>query len=109
MATRSYPSTYKRSREPSDTARTVAALLNRYPDISEQELAALIEAFPYVPALDLGLMTADDRLSGKLEAFHRDHGDKLKTPLSSLVVFLAIPLTLAAGVLWWVLTSVAAL
>ena len=105
MATRSYPATYRRSREPSETARTVAALLNRYPDISEQELATLIAAFPYLPALDFGLMTADDRLSEKLEAFHRDLGRKIKAPLNSLLVFLAVPLTVAAGVLWWVLSA----
>lgn len=57
--------------------------------------------------LDVGLMTADDRLSGQLEAFHRDHGKELMTPVSSLVAFLAVPTILVLAALWWGLAPTA--
>ena len=76
----------------------------RYPNLSEEELATLINLFPYIRILDLGLMTADDRLAGKLDAFHRDHGEKLRTPISSLIAFLAVPtIIVVSGLLWWAL------
>lgn len=79
-------------------------LLSRYPDLREQELAELIELFPFLPMLDLSLMTADDQLSEKLAAFQRDHGKQLKAPVSSLILFLAFPALVVIGSLWWVLT-----
>lgn len=94
---------YSRSREPSEMAVKAEALLSRYPDLDEQELADLIHMFPYLPILDVGLMTADDRLSEKLEAFHRDHGHKIRAPVSSLMLFLIFPAMLAIGTLWWLL------
>lgn len=79
-------------------------LLSRYPDLREQELAELIELFPFLPMLDLSLMTADDQLSEKLAEFQRDHGKQLKAPVSSLILFLAFPALVVIGSLWWVLT-----
>jgi hypothetical protein len=100
--------TYERFRPPSETTVRAEALLMRYPNLSEAELATLINLFPYIRILDLGLMTADDRLAGKLDAFSRDHGKKLKTPISSLVAFLAVPtIVLVGGFLWWLLAPVA--
>ena len=89
-------------RPPSETTVEAEALLKRYPNLSEVELATLINLFPYIRTLDLGLMTADDRLAPKLDAFHRDHGQKLKTPLSSLLFFLAVPaIIVVGGLLRW--------
>lgn len=92
---------HERSRPPSDTTLRAEALLMRYPNLSEEELATLINLFPYISILDLGLMTADDRLAPQLDAFHKDHGKKLRTPLSSLIAFLAVPtIILVAGLIW---------
>jgi hypothetical protein len=99
--------TYARSRSPSEMAVKAEALLSRYPNLSEEELEDLIDMFPALGILDVGLITADDRLSGQLEAFYRDHGKKLKIPVSSWVAFLAIPAILALGVLWWGLAPTA--
>ena len=100
MATQSYA----RSRSPSETTVKAEALLARYPNLSDVELATLINLFPYIRILDLGLMTSDDRLAPRLDAFHRDHGKKLKAPISSLIAFLAVPTILVvAGLLWWAL------
>ena len=101
MASRPYPEIYSRSRPPSALTVKFEALLSRYPDLSERELATLIETFPYLRVLDVGLMTADARLASKLEAFHRDHGRTITAPLGKLLVFLTVPALVAAGVLWW--------
>ena len=93
---------YSRSRQPSEMALRAEALLNRYPNLSEKELASLVRMFPYLPVLDVGLMTADDRLAEKLEAFHRDHGRKLRAPVASLATFLVFPFLVALGLLWWI-------
>ena len=96
--------TYVRSRPPSETMAEVESLLGRYPNLSETELATLINLFPTLRILEVGLMTANDRLSGKFEAFHREHGRKLKMSMSSLIAFLAVPGTLVLAFLWWVLS-----
>ncbi|MGZ8335671.1 MAG: hypothetical protein ACXWU1_03305 [Allosphingosinicella sp.] len=93
---------YDRLRPRSETALRAEALLDRYPNLSEQELAELINLFPQLSLLDQGLLTADERLSGKLADFHRHHGRKLKTSKADLVVFLAFPAVLAMFMLWWV-------
>ncbi|HWJ70508.1 MAG TPA: hypothetical protein VNS79_10725 [Sphingobium sp.] len=91
------------SRRPSQLAIRAEALLVRYPRINDQELASLIDIFPYVSMLDRGLMSADARLSEKLAAFHRDHGGKMKAPEAALIGLIAFPLIMAAGMLWWIL------
>ena len=95
---------YGRPRPPSETTVKAEALLARYPNLSEEELATLINLFPYIRILDLGLMTSDERLARKLDSFHRDHGNKLKTPISSLIAFLAVPtIIVVGGILWWLI------
>ena len=95
--------TYYRSRPRSETALRAEILLDRYPNLSEQELAELINLFPGLSLLDQGLMTADEHLSDKLGDFHRDHGDKLKVRKIDLIIFLAFPAFLAIFTLWWLL------
>ena len=92
--------TLSRSR-PSEVASRTEHLLDRYPNLSEQELAELINLFSRLPILDFGLMTADRRLSGKLDAFHREHGRKVRPTLASLAAVAAIPLVIAITILWW--------
>ena len=94
---------YTRARPRSETTLRVEALLDRYPNLSEQELAELINLFPTVGILDHALMTADTNLSAKLTAFDRDHGKEIRTPISSLIAFLAVPVIFAAITLWFVI------
>ena len=89
------------SRTPSELAVEVETLLQRYPNLSEQELATLIEAFPLLSAVEAALMTTDDKLSAKLDAFHREHGHRIRRPLAGLLAFIAFPALVAVGVLWW--------
>lgn len=83
---------FSRSSGLSRSALRAQALLNRYPDISEQEVAILVRTFAQLPLLDFGLMAADGQLEHKLDAFYRDHTDKLRPRVGGLM---------------WVLTSVA--
>lgn len=113
MASQPYSQTYSqifpRSRPLSQTALKIEALLDRYPNLGEQDLQALIRSYPYLPMVDYAVMTADERFAAKLEAFHRDHGDKLKTPANEMLAFIAVPALVALGALWWVLSSSPAL
>jgi hypothetical protein len=95
--------TYSRIRPRSETTLRVEALLGRYPNLSEQEIAELINLFPTISILDQGLMTADADLSGKFRDFHVEHGKKLRLPISSLIIFLAVPVTLAITALIFML------
>lgn len=93
--------TYARSPDLSDSALQAETLLNRYPDLTEQELASLIRTFASLPLLDFGLLAADERLGEKLDAFYRDHGDKLRTTPFGLMWSVAIPAVLAFALLLW--------
>lgn len=99
--------TCSRSRTPSARATSAEAILLRYPDIGERELSTLIAEIPRLPILDFALMTADDRLARKLEAFNRDHGHKLKTSWTSAAVFLFVPISLVLAILWWAVHQMA--
>ena len=68
---------YDRARPRSETTLRAEDLLSRYPNLSEQELAELINLFPHVNMVARGLMAADDRMGAKVERFYRDHGDKI--------------------------------
>ena len=95
---------YSRARPRSEITLRVEALLGRYPNLSEQELAELINLFPTLRILDHGLMTADSQLSGKLVVFEREQRKKLKAPLSSLIIFLFVPVTFAIVTLAFMLS-----
>ena len=109
MASQAYSQATSRSRPPSELTLQVEALLSRYPDLGDDELETLVDIFPYLRIVDLGMMTADDELSERLEAFHREHGHRLRAPTSSLLAFLAFPALVAVGLLWWLMSSLAPL
>ena len=67
-----------------------AELVSRYPDLTGDELAHLIEMFPRLPAVDVALMLSDEVLAPRLNAFSRDHRSKLRTPFREYAVFVAI-------------------
>jgi len=99
MATQSY----SRIRNASQKTQEAEHLLARYPRLDQPELARLIEIFPTVPLIDKAIMTADDRLSENLAAFHCDHGDKLNVPSTMLSLVLILPIIAASAALWWLL------
>ena len=91
---------YFRSRGLSPRAARAEALLYRYPEISEQELADLIRTFANLPLLDFGLFAADQRLGAKLDAFYADHGEKLRPslPLTWSMIALIVAIGGAAAI-----------
>lgn len=95
---------YDRTRPRSGTTLRVEVLLSRYPNLSEQELAELINLFPHLNMVARGLMAADDRLSGKVENFYRDHGEELEGPMGGRTPFLAFAALVVIFTSWWVLT-----
>jgi hypothetical protein len=84
-------------------------LLNHYPDLTDHELAVLVEEFPRLPILDHALMTSDDGLAKKLDAFRRDHRRKLNIEWGPLLVYLVIPAVVTGFFLWSILTPLLAL
>ncbi len=94
-----------RAREPSVTAERAEALLFRYPNLSEIELAELINLMPSVPLLDFGLMTADPKMSAQLDAFQRDHGHKIRPTPGTIAALMMIPITLIIAALVWFAAS----
>ncbi|MDT9601065.1 hypothetical protein [Sphingosinicella rhizophila] len=68
---------YDRARPRSETTLRAEHLLSLYPNLSERDLAELINLFPHVNMVSRGLMAADDRMGSKVEHFYRDHGAKL--------------------------------
>lgn len=92
---------HSRSRELSHYAAQTETLLNRYPDISESELETLIRSFAKFPLLDFGVIAADERLGTKLDAFYRDHGDKLRPPMTDVMWALTVPAVIAIALLFY--------
>lgn len=69
-----------------------ADLLNRYPDITETDLARLINAYRRLPALDFALMMSDARLAPKLDRLFNEQRSKLRAPLREYATLLAVGL-----------------
>jgi hypothetical protein len=73
--------------------------LDRYPDLAEKELAALIRQFRSLSIVDKAVIMGDMRLSKKLTLFYRHHEPDLQTPVAGIVLFILLPAVLAvAGV-----------
>ena len=97
---------YAPSRQPSKAAIEAEHLLARYPHITKRELDRLIWKYPYLPMRELSLMMGDDALSQKISALERDHADKLKAPVSTLVAGLLFVAFVAFALLWSILNHI---
>jgi hypothetical protein len=91
---------YARLRPRSQTALRAESLLGRYPNLSEQQLAELINLLPRLGMLDQSLLAMDDRLSGKFTDFRREHRSKLKPQRTDLIMVAAFAAIVAAFTLW---------
>ena len=67
-----------------------SALIDRYPDLREVELARLINLYRELSALDVALLISDERFSPKLDGFFADHRSKIRTPFRQYAVLVAI-------------------
>lgn len=77
-----------------------ASLIRRYPRISDQELERLLSIFPRLPRVHVALMSSDDELASRIEAFRTDHRRRLRTPPAHLAALLS-PVFLLLIVLAW--------
>jgi hypothetical protein len=62
---------------PADEARELIA---RYPNLSEVELARLINLYRQLSALDTALMLSDESLAPKLDRFSADNRSRIRPP-----------------------------
>lgn len=65
------------SPRPLDEARS---LIRRYPNLSEIDLARLINVFRHLSALDTALVLSDEELAPAVEQFASDHRSKMRKP-----------------------------
>ena len=91
---------YARARPRSEDAMRVEDLLGRYPNLSEQELAELINLFPKVDMVARALIAADDRLGEKVVNLYRDHGEQLDATIAGRTLPFALALFVAAVLFW---------
>ena len=59
-------------------------LIGRYPNLSEIELARLINLYREFSALDVALIISDEQLGPKLDLFFADHRSKVRVPFASM-------------------------
>lgn len=95
-----YESRIARWRPRSPQLQEIERSLDRYPDLDEQELAALIRQFRSLSLVDKAVITADERLSGKLALFYRDHQPDLQAPVAGFVLYILLPAALAVAGAW---------
>ena len=81
-------------------ASEARVLLRRYPNLELSELQRLLHIFPRLPILETALMTAEEDLRVKLDAFRRDHRHRVRGSAWQGVVLLAIPAAIAVAFLW---------
>jgi len=92
------------SKGPLEAALQQAAeLIDRYPNLSEIELARLINVYRELSALEVALLISEDELTPKLGRFVQDHRAKIRTPFRQYAVLVAIAVAGAALVIWTLL------
>ena len=65
-------------------------LIDRYPMVSEVELARLINFYRDLSALDVALMISDEKFGPKLDLFFKDHRSQIRTPFRDYAILVAI-------------------
>ena len=68
----------------------VARLLSRYPAISERDVREIVEFLRTGRHLDIGLLTADDELRPKLDAFMEQHKKRFRVSLTEAALIAAL-------------------
>ena len=70
-----------RDQTPGSVSLEMAAdLVSRYPNLSEIELARLINLYRELSALDVALMMSDEALAPRLDRFVGEHRSAVRTP-----------------------------
>ena len=83
-----------------------AALIARYPNLGEIELAHLINLYRRFSALDSALIISDRTLGPKLDRFYREHRSKLRLPFSQYAALILYGVLTIGAVVWaWAVAS----
>jgi hypothetical protein len=76
------------------------ALIGRYPNLSETDLARLINLYRQLSALEMALMLSDEKLAPKLDRFSADHRSKIRTPFRQYAALVGYAVVGVAAVAW---------
>jgi hypothetical protein len=77
-----------------------AALIRRYPNLSETELARLINLYRGFSALDMALILSDEKLAPNLDRFSRDHRSKIRTPFRQYAALVGYAIIAVVALAW---------
>jgi hypothetical protein len=78
----------------------VRALVRRYPNLSEIELARLVNLYRDLSALDMALMLSDEKLALRLDRFTADNRSRIRTPFRQYAGLVAYAVAAVAVVVW---------
>ena len=79
-----------------------AALIRRYPNLGETELARLINLYRGFSALDMALILSNEELAPNLDRFSTDHRSKIRTPFRQYAALVGYAVVAAAALAWTV-------
>jgi hypothetical protein len=77
-----------------------AALIRRHPNLSETELARLINLYRGFSALDMALTRSDEKLAPNLDRFSTDHRSKIRTPFRQYAALVGYAILTVAALAW---------
>jgi len=87
--------------EPAGTAiDQVRDLIARYPNLSEIELARLINLYRNLSALDMALMLSDEAIAPGLDRFSREHRSEVRKPFRQYAGLLMYGVLTIGAVIW---------
>lgn len=92
---------YNRLRPASQSFMRLQTLLDRYPDLRQQELAELGELASKLTLMEEAILSGSEHRSKTLHQFRRDHAEGQRMPAAELIAFLSLPTLFAAILLWW--------
>ena len=95
---------FEQSRELSNGGTEARKLIARYPQLSEQEVASLIEMCATLPFLDFSILASDEAVGANFAAFYDDHGAKLRPPVMGWSWAAAPILVMSIGLFIWALS-----
>jgi len=75
-------------------------LIGRYPNLSETELARLINVYRELSALEMALMLSDERLAPSLDRFSTDHRSRIRTPFRQYAALVGYAVAGVAALVW---------
>ena len=75
-------------------------LISRYPNLSETDLARLINLYRELSALDMALILSDEKLAPNLDRFSADHRSKIRTPFRQYAALVGYAVVGVAAVAW---------